>query len=68
MDQKVVDRILDIQEAVQCDVTLMKEYQEYHAQFLAMLDELEPAHQNTLMNYLGVCIEIYMRMMEAAIK
>ena len=65
MEQKVVDRILDIQEAVQCDVTLMKEYQEYHAEFLAMLSELEPAHQNTLM---GVCIEIYLRMMEAAIK
>ena len=68
MDREVASRIVTIQEIVQSDLALMEEYREYHAEFLKMLPELNEKQQNILMDYLGICIEIHLRMLEEATK
>ena len=68
MDRKSTERILNIQERIQSDSELMGEYNVHHARFLQMQNELTESQQEILMNYLGICIEIHLRMLEEAIK
>ena len=68
MDREVAERIVTIQEIIQSNFALMEEYREYHAEFLKMLPELNEKQQNILMDYLGICIEIHLRMLEEATK
>ena len=68
MRQTTAKRILDIQEMLRADTTLMDEYRERHTEFLAMLLKLNEDQKSVLMDYLGVCIEIHLRMLEEAIK
>ena len=68
MDREVAERIVAIQEIIQSNFALMEEYREYHAEFLKMLPELNEKQQNILMDYLGICIEIHLRMLEEATK
>ena len=68
MDREVASRIVTIQEIVQSDLALMDEYKEHHAKFLKILPELNEKQQNILMDYLGICIEIHLRMLEEATK
>ena len=68
MDRKCTERILDIQEWIQSDSDLMGEYREHHARFLGMLDELTEVQQEILMNYLGICIEMHLKMLEEVAK
>ena len=68
MDREAASRIVTIQEIVQSDLALMDEYKEHHAKFLKILPELNEIHQEILMNYMGICNEIHLRMLEEATK
>ena len=68
MDRKSTERILNIQERIQSDSELMGEYNVHHARFLQMQNELTESQQEILMNYLGICIEIHLKMLEEATK
>ena len=68
MDREVAERIVAIQEIIHSNFALMEEYREYQAEFLKMLPELNEKQQNILMDYLGICIEIHLRMLEEATK
>ena len=68
MDRKCAERIQNIQERIQSDSDLMGEYNTHHARFLQMQDELSESQREILMDYLGVCIEIHLRMLEEATK
>ena len=68
MDRKSTERILNIQERIQSDSVLMEEYNTHHARFLQMQNELTKSQQEILMNYLGICIEIHLKMLEEATK
>ena len=68
MKRLTVQRILDIQEAICADQVLMTEYRTAQAAFLEMLLRLPPSHQDTIMDYLGACIELHLRMLENAIE
>ena len=68
MDRKALERILDVQEMIQSDDVLMGEYESVQAAFLEMLPQLTEAQRDTLLDYLGVCVEIHLRMLEKAIE
>lgn len=68
MNRNSTVRIMDIQERIQSDADLMGEYNIHHAKFLAVLDELTESQQDILMDYLGICIEIHLKMLEEATK
>ena len=68
MNRNSAERIMDIQERIQSDSDLMEEYKVHHAKFLGMLDELNESQHNILVNYLGICIEIHLKMLEEATK
>ena len=68
MDRNALERILDVQEMIQSDDVLMGEYESVQAAFLEMLPQLTEAQRDTLLDYLGVCVEIHLRMLEKAIE
>ena len=68
MDRKVVECILDIQDKIHSDDVLMSEYKAAHAAFLEMLAQLTEVQQTILLDYLGVCVEIHLRMLEESLK
>ena len=68
MNRNSAQRVLDIQERIQSDADLMGEYNIHHAKLLAVLDELTESQQDILMDYLGICIEIHLKMLEEATK
>ena len=67
MNRNSAERIMELQEQIQSDFALMGEYKRHHAKFLEMLHSLSQDQQDILTNYLGVCIEIHLRMLEEAI-
>lgn len=66
MDREAVNQILDIQEMLRSDPGLMAEHDTAQRAFLAMLPELTEKQQNILWGYLGVCVEIHLRMLALA--
>ena len=68
MNQDAVKQILDIQEQIRTDTVLMGEYEAAQTEFLKLLSELAENQQNILLDYLGVCIEIHLRMLEESNK
>ena len=68
MDRETAKRIVDLQEKIQSDTLLMDEYRELHARFIQMQAEINENQRNILMDYLGICIEIHLKMLEEAIK
>ena len=68
MDHETAKRIVDLQEKIQSDTLLMDEYRELHARFIQMQAEINENQRNILMDYLGICIEIHLKMLEEAIK
>lgn len=53
---------------IHSDDILMSEYRAAHAAFLEILPQLTEVQQGVLLDYLGVCVEIHLRMLEGAIK
>ena len=68
MDRETAKRIVDLQEKIQSDTLLMDEYRELHARFIQLQTEINENQRNILMDYLGICIEIHLKMLEEAIK
>lgn len=68
MNQDTANRILDIQEQIREDVLLMREYEDAQAAFLELVSELSGEQRNVLLDYLGVCVEIHLRMLEESLK
>ena len=66
MDQSVVKRILDIQDMIRSAAGLMAEHDAAQRAFLAMLPELTESQRNIIWDYLGVCLEIHLRMLALA--
>ena len=66
MEQFVVNRILDIQETLRSDPGLMAEHEAAQRAFLTTLPELTEKHRDILWDYLGVCVEIHLRMLALA--
>lgn len=60
--------ILDVQEQIRADQMLLSEYETAQKAFLAMLTQLTDAQRDILLDYLGVCVEIHLRMLEIAIE
>ena len=68
LNQETAKRILEAQERIRMDSVLAGEYQAAHGAFLEMLPQLTQAHQEILLDYLGVCVEMHLRMLEKAIE
>ena len=68
MDRMTARGILDTQEKVCADEFLATEYRTAQAAFLKMLPHLPQDQQDTIMDYLGVCVELHLRMLENAIE
>ena len=68
MERLTAQRILDIQEKICADQVLMVEYRTAQTAFLEMLPHLPQAQQDIIMNYLGVCVELHLRMLENALE
>lgn len=64
MNQITVNRILDVQELVRTDQPLMADYESRQLAFLEILPELTEKQKNILLDYLGVCVEVHLRMLE----
>ena len=62
MTRETAMKILDAQEKL--DKELMNEYRERHDLFLQLLYRLQEKEQNILMDYLGVCLEIHLKLLE----
>ncbi|MBQ9147940.1 MAG: hypothetical protein IJX69_00025 [Oscillospiraceae bacterium] len=68
MNQEVARKILQIQETVRSDLDLMAEHQSKQEAFLALLSDLSQDQQDVLLDYLGVGIEIHLRMLEICLE
>ena len=68
MNQETAKRILEAQEQIRLDTVLTGEYRAAHGAFLEMLPQLTRLQQAVLMDYLGVCVEMHLRMLEKAIE
>ena len=68
MKQLTAKRILDIQECILTDNTRVEEYKVTQTAFLTMLPELTEVQRDILLDYLGVCVELHLQMLEKAIE
>ena len=69
MDVSAARKIIEVQEVLLLDERyqqLNAEYDLYGRQFAEVLRELSPRQRSVVEDYLGVCVEMHLRMLEAA--
>ena len=70
MEKYVADRILEIQESFRKDpeyAQLWKEQEDCNHRFLEVLGQLTEEQRTTVENYIGILIEIQLRMLVYAV-
>lgn len=69
MEQKAMDKLLQIEETLRSDPVyqhLVAEHKERNVRFLAMAKELDREQQDILYDYLGLLIQMHTEMLLAA--
>ena len=67
MKKKVEDRIIAVQDAAMVDheyLQLAQEQKVMNQELLELLDTLQEDQKETILNYLGLCAQMHMRMLE----
>ena len=63
MTPETVKRILDAQENL--DPELLREYAKHQQLFLELLHRMPEREQHILIDYLGICLEIHLKLLES---
>lgn len=61
-----IDKYLEIQEELMADkeyIRLLREYRAKNAEFLAVMEELDPQQRQVMEDYVGVCVELHTKML-----
>lgn len=69
MKTETLHKILDVQDALLLDQRYRERYEEYtiySQRFVRLQNELTPEQNKVLGDYLGVCAEMHLRMLELA--
>lgn len=69
MEQQIVQKLLDIQDRLITDPqyqSLMPEYRQRNTQLLAALETMEPEQKDAVLDFLGIALEMHLRMLELA--
>jgi hypothetical protein len=66
MKQNDIQKYLQLQEQLMTDEVygfLLQKYRAKNAEFLAVLEELDPQQRQMIEDYLGICVELHTNML-----
>lgn len=66
MCREAIDKYLELQEKIGADKeydNLIQEYRAKNAEFLAVLEDLDPQQRQMIEDYLGICVELHTKML-----